>query len=83
MNKADLDLPFLVNLEFGNVGFWGEAKENHGVGTQRKTSQSKGENQEQTYPHTVYGVDARNWTQATLVGHECSHQCATLAPMLI
>ena len=28
----------------------------------------------------TYGVDAGIWTRATLVGGECSHHCATLAP---
>ena len=46
--------------------------------TRRKTSRSKGENQQQTQP--TYGVDAGIWTRATLVGGECSHHCATLAP---
>ena len=45
--------------------------------TQRKTSQSKGENQQQTQP--TYGVEARIQTRATLVGGERSHHCATLA----
>ena len=44
----------------------------------RKTSRSKGENQQQTQP--TYGVDAGIWTWTTLVGGECSHHCATLAP---
>ena len=46
--------------------------------TQRKTSQSKGENQQQTQP--TYGVDVKIQTPATLVGGECSHFWATLAP---
>ena len=46
--------------------------------TQRKTSQSKGENQKQTQP--TYGVDARIRTRTTLVGGECCHHCDTLAP---
>ena len=50
-----------------------------GVCTQarRKTSRSKGENQQQTQP--TYGVDAEIWTRATLVGGECSHHRATPA----
>ena len=50
-----------------------------GVCTQarRKTSRSKGENQQQTQP--TYGVDAEIWTRATLVGGECSYHCTTLA----
>ena len=42
--------------------------------TRRKTSRSKGENQQQTQP--TYGVDARIRTRATLVGGECSHHFA-------
>ena len=41
--------------------------------TQRKTSQSKGENQQQTQP--TYGVGTRIWTWATLMGGERSHHC--------
>ena len=48
--------------------------------TRRKTSRGKGENQQQTQP--TYGVDASIRTRATLVGGECSHHCATLAPSL-
>ena len=35
---------------------------------------------EPTTNSTTYGVDAGIWTRATLVGGECSHECATLAP---
>ena len=42
--------------------------------TQRKTSRSKGENQQQTQP--TYGVVAGIWTRTTVVGGECSHHCA-------
>ena len=42
--------------------------------TRRKTSRSKGENQQQTQP--TYGVDTRIWTRATLVGGERSDHCA-------
>ena len=42
--------------------------------TWRKTSWSKGENQQQTQP--MYGVNNGIWTRATLVGGECSHYCA-------
>ena len=41
--------------------------------TQRKTSQSKGENQQQTQP--TYGADAGIWSRAALVGGERSHHC--------
>jgi len=46
---------------------------------ERKPSQGKGENQQQT--QSTYGVDAGIWTQATLVGGECSHHCAILVPL--
>ena len=39
---------FLIKLEFGNIGFWGEGKT--GV-SREKTARSKGENQQQTQPH--------------------------------
>ena len=42
--------------------------------TRRKTSRSKGENQQQTQP--AYGVDTGIGTRATLVGGERSHHCA-------
>ena len=54
---------FLVEIEFGNVGFWREGKT--GVPGE-KISRSKGENQQQTQP--TYGVDAGIWTWATLRG---------------
>ena len=67
---------FLVELEFGNVGFfWGEGEPEY---REKKTSQSKGENRQQTQP--TYGVDAGIWTRATLVEGECSHHCTALAP---
>ena len=45
--------------------------------TRRKTSRSKGENQQQTQP--PYGVDARIRTWATLLRGECPHHFATLS----
>ena len=39
--------------------------------------EQRSENQQQTQP--TYGVNDRIWTCATMVGGECSHQCATLA----
>ena len=71
MNSFKGARAFQIELEFGSVGFWGEGK----TGVPR----SKGENQEQTQP--TYGVDAGSWTRATLMGGECSHHCATLAPL--
>ena len=47
--------------------------------TRRKTSRSKGQNQQRTQP--TYGFDAGIWTRATLVEDECSHHCAILAPL--
>ena len=45
--------------------------------SQRKTSQSKGENQQQT--QSLYGLDATIQTWASLVGGEYSHRGNTLA----
>ena len=42
-----------------------------------KTSRSKDENQQQTQPTYMYGVDARIRNRAKLVGGECSQHCAT------
>ena len=64
--------------------------------TGRKTSQSKGKNQQQTKP--TYGVDAKIPTQATLVGmsalttaqpflpeysHECECGCYTILSLVL
>ena len=46
--------------------------------TQRKTSRSKDENQQQTRP--TYDAETGNRTRATLVGGECSHHYAIPAP---
>ena len=48
--------------------------------TQRKTSRSKEENQQQTQP--TYDAGSRKWTQDTLVGGERSHHCAIPALLL-
>ena len=45
--------------------------------TERKTFQSKDENQQQTKP--TYDTESGNRTRAALVGGECSHHCAILA----
>ena len=74
MNSYQRVRAFQIELEFGSVGFWGKGKT--GVPL-RKTTRSKGENQQQTRP--IHGVDAGIWTRATLEGGECSHHCATLA----
>jgi len=42
--------------------------------TRRKTSQSRGDNQQQTQP--TYCVESENRSRATSVGGECSHHCA-------
>ena len=64
---------FQIELEFGR---W-FLRRGENRSTRRKTSRSKGENQQQTQ-HT-YDVDARIRTRAELVGGECSHHCATRA----
>ena len=46
--------------------------------TQRKTSRSREENQQQTQP--TYDVESGNRTRATLVEGEYSHHCAIPAP---
>ena len=66
---------FQIELEFRSVGFWGEGKT--GV-PGKKTSRSKGENQQQTQP--TYGVDDGSRTGTTLVGPNFSHHCITLGP---
>ena len=48
--------------------------------TQRKTSWSKDENQQQTQPTYDTGTGSR--TRATLVGGERSHHCAIPAPLI-
>jgi len=64
----------------GRIGIWKcwFLRRGEHQSTRRKTSRNKGENQQQTQP--TYGVYAGSWTRATLVGGECSHHCATLAP---
>ena len=66
---------FRIELEFRSVGFWGEGENRS---TRRKTSRSREENQQQTQP--THDVESRNRTRITLVGGECSHQCAIPAP---
>ena len=45
-----------------------------------KNLSEKGEDQQQTQP--TYGAGTGNRTRATFVGGECSHHCATPAPIL-
>ena len=66
----------LVELEFGNVSFWGEGKTEV---PREKPLGAKERTNNKLNPHN--GVDARIWTQAIMVGGECSHQCATLASL--
>ena len=53
IDREVLCLPFLVELEFENDGFWGRVENRS---TWRKIAWSKVENQQQTPP--TYGVDA-------------------------
>ena len=48
--------------------------------TQRKTSRSKDENEQQTQP--TYDAESGNQARATLVRGECSHHCTIPAPPL-
>ena len=68
---------FQIELETGSVGFF-KRKENWS--TWRKTSRSKGENQQKQIIPT-YGADAGVRSRTTLVEGECSHHCATLATL--
>ena len=63
---------FLIELEFGDVGFWGEEKT--GLSGEKPLGAKERTIQQQTQP--TYGVDTRIWTQATLAGDERSHDCA-------
>ena len=67
-----------IELEFGKCWFWRRGKNRS---TRRKTSRSREENQQQTQP--TYDAETGNRTRATLVGGECSHHCATPAPLYI
>jgi len=49
--------------------------------TQRKTSQSREENQQQT--QATYDAGPGNQTRNLLVGSECSHHCNIPAPRAI
>ena len=60
---------FLVELEFGNVGFWWEGKT--GVPGEKPLAARERTNNKLN-PHASTGV----WTRAALVGGECSHHCA-------
>ena len=60
---------FQIELEYGSIGFLRRWEKRS---TQRKTSWSKGENQQQTQP--THGVGVRIRTRATLVEGEYSHQ---------
>ena len=58
---------------------WGFFRRGENRSTQRKTSWSKDENQQQTQP--TYDAESGNRTRrATLVGGECSHHCTIPAP---
>ena len=59
VSRSNWNLEVLVFKEWGKPEY-------------RKTSRSKGENQQQTQP--TYGVDASIQTRATLVGGECSQE---------
>ena len=72
MNSFKHVRAFQIELEFESVNLKGKNRS-----TRRKTSRSKGENQQQTQPS--YGVNAR--IEGHIVGGERSHHCATLAPL--
>ena len=61
-----------IELEFGNVGFWGEEKT--GVPGEKPLGSSKEENQQQTQP--TYDAGSGNRTQDKLVWGVRSHHYA-------
>ena len=61
---------FLIELEFGNVGFWGEGKTRV---TSEKPLRAKERTNNKLNPHN--GIDTGIWTWATLVGGKRSHHC--------
>ena len=75
MNMA---LRFWIEREFVNVGKCLRRGQNRS--TQRKTSRSKDENQQQTQP--TYNAESGNRTRAKLMGGECSHHCTIPAPQI-
>ena len=76
MNSFKRVRAFQIELEFGNVGFWGEGKTG-APGEKPRRARERTINKTQP----TYGVDAGSWTLATLVGGERSHHCAILAPL--
>ena len=66
--------PFLVELEFGNVGFKEDGEK---PDEREKTSRDKVGIQQLTQPR--YGGDTGSRTQATLVGGARSHHFVTLS----
>ena len=70
--NAFSQMPYIYQLEFGDVGL----RRGKNRSTRRKTSRSKDQNQQQTQP--TYDAESGNRTRATLVGSECSHHCAIL-----
>ena len=67
-----------IELEFGKCWF---LRRGENRSTRRKSSRSREENQQQTQP--TYDAETGNRTRATLVGGECSHHCATPAPLYL
>ena len=74
-NSFEMPVHSRIELEFGNVGFWGEGKTKVPGG---KTSQSRVDNQQQTQP--TYDAGSRNGTRDTLAVGKHSHHCAIPVP---
>ena len=68
----------LVELEFGNVGFWGDGK----TGVIGEKPFGGKERTNRPRPQPTCRVDTGTWVRITLVGGECSQRCATLVPQL-
>ena len=61
----------MVELEFGNVAFWGEGE----TGLPGEKPLGARERTNNKVNPDNYGIEARIWTQATMVGGKCSHHC--------
>ena len=65
-----------MELEFENVGFEERGKPEY----PEENLSEQGREPTTNSTHIIYGVDARSWTRATLVGGEGSHHRVILAP---
>ena len=78
MTDKPVVLRFQIELGFGNVHFL-ITRKGETWRTQKKTSWSKDENQQQMQP--TYDAESGNQMWATLAGSKCSLQYAIPAPL--